>query len=86
MSESRWPEERAGRLPSRAPTVIPVPLDRDLERRLRAIAKKVQDSTVERNQLILDAYATGASYRDIAAAVGMDHTGVRKIIIKGSPK
>lgn len=69
-----------------APTVIPVPLDPAMERKLRRVAKDLRDNTELRNWLILTAYEEGASYRDIAVAVGLDHTGVRKIIIKGSPK
>jgi hypothetical protein len=69
-----------------APTVPVVTLSPDLARRLRLAAKKVQDGTEERNQLIREAAEGGASLREIAAAVGLDHTGVRKIIIKGSPK
>lgn len=63
-------------------TVPHVALDPAMERRLRAAAKKVQDGTAERNQLIVEASEAGASLREIAAAVGLEHTGVRKIILK----
>lgn len=66
-----------------SPTVPVVTLSPQLARQLRATAKKVQSGTEERNRLICEAAASGASLREIAAAVGLDHTGVRKIVLKG---
>lgn len=57
-----------------------------MERKLRTTAKRVQDETKLRNWLICTAVAEGASLREVAAAVGLDHTGVRKIVLKGPPK
>lgn len=67
-------------------TVPVVTLSPELARRLRGAAKKVQDGTEERNRLICEAAEAGASLREIAAEVGLDHTGVRKIVLRGSPK
>lgn len=63
-------------------TVPVVTLSPALARQLRAAAKKAQDGTEERNRLIVEAADGGASLREIAAVVGLDHTGVRKIIVK----
>lgn len=57
-------------------------LSQVMARRLRSAARKQRDSTTERNRLIVEASSAGASLREIAAEVGLDHTGVKKIIDK----
>lgn len=64
------------------PTVPPVTLSPNDARRLRAAASKARSSVAERNRLIAEANAEGASLREIAECVGLDHTGVRKIILR----
>lgn len=63
-------------------TVPAVTLSPELARRLRGAARKQRDATTERNRLIVEANTAGASLREIAAEVELDHTGVRKIIQK----
>lgn len=48
----------------------------EMRQRLEQAARAV----AERNQAIRDAYNEGASLREIAAIVGLSHTGIRKII------
>lgn len=66
-----------------APTVVPVALPGHLRAGLVSAGKKVRASTEFRDLLICQAAAEGASLREIAEAVGLHHTGVRKIVMKG---
>lgn len=62
-------------------TVIPsTAMDPTIERRLRAIAKKLGELDAERAELILRARVDGASLREIAEAAGMSHVGIKKLI------
>jgi FixJ family two-component response regulator len=59
-------------------TVPPVELER--RRRLVQAGRKAIHFTKERDKEIARAFLAGESYREIAAAVGLSHTGVKKII------
>jgi hypothetical protein len=45
-------------------------------------AKKAREATERRNQAIKEAYDEGATLREIAAAAGLSHTAIAKIIAK----
>lgn len=66
-----------------ATTFPPVALDPEMAKRLRAAATKARDHTRQRDELIRQAAAAGASLRDIAEHVGLSHTGVKKIVDRG---
>ena len=57
-----------------------VVLDPRVARRLDALAKKLDRTIEERNQLIVEAHREGAGLREIARAAGMTHPGVKDII------
>lgn len=63
-------------------TIRPVPIDRVTARKLAATASKAAQNTVERDNLIAEAYRAGASMREIGRAIGMTHPGVRSILIR----
>ena len=48
--------------------------------RLEKIAKRTADITKQRDLEIARAFLAGASFREIAEAVGLSHTGVKKIV------
>lgn len=68
---------------SEAPIVSPV--DEELEKQLKRIEHlvlrlgRIED---DRDQAILDAREMGASLREIAAAAGMSHVGIKKLITR----
>jgi uncharacterized coiled-coil DUF342 family protein len=66
-------------------TVHPVALDDALARRLRRASELLDRHRQGRDQLIREAHEAGASYREIAAAVGLSHVGVMKIVGKEDP-
>lgn len=53
-------------------------------RRLRRLGRKVDEATADRNRAIVEAHRDGLSLRDIADLVGISHSGVDKIIRRGS--
>lgn len=55
-------------------------MDADLAKRLDRAAAKIRSGTDERDHLILEAHAQGASLREIASHAGMTHVGVKKVI------
>ena len=57
-------------------------LDPDTQRSLTQAARKQREWRQKRDQQIHDAIADGASYREVAEAVGLSHTAVRKIASK----
>ena len=61
------------------PPTIPAVLDSAHDRKLRATRSKVERATAERDDAIRAALAAGASLREVAEAVGLSHTWVRKI-------
>lgn len=61
-------------------TVPPVVLDRRTARELSRAATKSRAATAERDALIVAAAEAGASLREIADAVGLSFSGVKKII------
>lgn len=72
-------------MPVQAPLRTPpnlglVALERTLARRLARSAQQEQFWLRERDTLIREAHAAGASLREIAALVGLSHVGVKKIV------
>lgn len=64
-----------------ATTTVPaVTLDDDLAKKLARVSSRVDTAVEERDRMILVAFATGASLRDIGEIVGMTHTGVKKLV------
>lgn len=61
------------------PSSIP-PMDPDLERRLKATARRLDELGDLRDQLIIQAHQEGASLREIAAVARMSHVGVKKLL------
>ncbi len=58
-------------------------LDPILKRKLSQAGMKVALTIRQRNELVREAHAAGASLREIADAVGLSHPGVKKIIERG---
>ena len=71
---------------SASPTIPDVALSQDLHKELRRVASKLSNATDERDELILKAYREGASLREIANLLGINHVTVRNIIIKRTGK
>lgn len=63
-------------------TLPPVAVDPELKKKLTRTAQAAVKNTVERDQLIAQAYRQGASMREIGRLVGMTHPGVRSILIR----
>lgn len=63
-------------------TVLPMPIDPALAKRVRAVAQAAEKKRQERDELILAAHAAGASLREIGELVGLSHVGVMKIVKK----
>lgn len=63
-------------------TIAAVPIERATLADLRRAARKLDTATNERNQLVLRAQDEGASLRDIAEALGMNHVTVSNLIRK----
>ncbi len=61
------------------PSSVP-PMDPDLERRLKATARRLDELGDLRDQLIIQAHQEGASLREIAAVARMSHVGVKKLL------
>lgn len=76
----------SGRLKLPGPTLPEVAIGQDLIRELRRVAAKLDKTTDERDELILRAYENGASLREIATNLGVNHVTVRNIIIKRTGK
>lgn len=55
-------------------------MDPDLERRLKATARRLGELGDLRDQLIIQAHEKGASLREIAAVAGLSHVGVKKLL------
>lgn len=62
-----------------APTLRDVPLSDDEARELSRAAKQVTSFTERRNALIREALAAGHGVREVARAVGLNHTTVLNI-------
>lgn len=60
-------------------TTLPL-VEAERRARLEKIARRTADITKQRDLEIARAFLAGASLREIAEAVGLSHTGVRKII------
>jgi len=60
--------------------VSAVELDEDLAKRLARTSAKAERLLSERDMLILEAFARGASLRAIGEAAGMTHVGVKKLV------
>lgn len=60
-------------------TTLPL-VEAERRARLEKIARRTADITKQRDLEIARAYLAGASFREIAEAVGLSHTGVKKII------
>lgn len=65
--------------PMSTPTLRDVPLSDDEARELSRAAKQVVAFTERRNQLIREALAAGHGVREVARAVGLNHTTVLNI-------
>lgn len=62
-----------------APTLPAMPLDDDTARDLSRAAKQATTWTERRNTLIREALAAGHGVREVARAVGLNHTTVLNI-------
>lgn len=60
------------------------PVDEELERRLKAAARRATKATLERDATICDAHREGAGLREIARAVQMSHSGVRRVLVRNN--
>lgn len=49
-------------------------------RALQRAAQRANDAVAERNAAIIDAHDAGATFREIAEAVGMSAAGILKIV------
>lgn len=67
-----------------AATVVTMPIDPVLAKRVRSVAAAFEKKRQERDELILAAHAAGASLREIGEMVGLSHVGVMKIIARGT--
>jgi DNA-directed RNA polymerase specialized sigma24 family protein len=63
-----------------AATLAAGPPTGDELRQLQRVARKIAGLKAERNRLILEAHAEGASLREIGAALGVNHVTVKNII------
>lgn len=61
-------------------TFASVTLDPRMAQRLARAVGKASDARRERDELIVRAYISGATLREIGEAIGMSHVGVKKII------
>lgn len=55
-------------------------VDPEMTRKLRRCGAAVEKAVLERNAALVEAHAAGHSLRSIAAAVGITHVGVMKIV------
>lgn len=74
---ARKPSDMAG-----SPTLADVPVDRSTSKELQRVAKKLDDLMTERRRLILKAQMEGASLREIANLLGVNHVTVKNILDK----
>lgn len=72
-------------MPTVTTTVPAVPIERDLAKKLERTAKRLAESKAQRDELIREAHAGGASLREIAALVNLSHVGVRRILNPDEP-
>ena len=56
----------------------------DYRRAMRAIDESVAKVRLERDQLVRDAVSAGASYREVARALGLSHSRVQQIVNRSS--
>jgi hypothetical protein len=63
-----------------ASTLPQVALDPEDRRQLQRAGRKSRESVQERDELIRAKAAKGATYREIAEAVGLSHTAVMFIV------
>ena len=54
-------------------------------RALSRVARRLYDAKAERDRLIVQASAEGASSREIAEVAGITHAGVQKVLHKMAP-
>ena len=52
----------------------------EYRRAMRAIDESVAKVRLERDQLVRDAVSGGASYREVARAIGLSHSRVQQIV------
>jgi hypothetical protein len=57
-------------------------MDPDLERRLKATARRLGELGDLRDQLLIQAHEEGGSLREIAAVAGMSHVGIKKLLTR----
>src|SRR4051812_6278191 len=72
-------------MPAMTRTLPSVALDDECARELRLSGKKTDDWRQRRNEAIRRAHYFGASYREIAAEVGLTHVAVMRIVGKAPP-
>jgi hypothetical protein len=63
-------------------TVERVAVDTDVERTLRRLAARLEESRVQRDRLIYEAWKAGAGYRELARIVGLTHPAVMNIVTR----
>lgn len=61
-------------------TTVPAVLTPELAAQLEQAGKQTRKWVTKRDALIVEATASGASLREIAAVVGLTHTGVRRVL------
>lgn len=66
-------------------TVPSVPIDQDLAKQLARSRDQIDKAQHARDELILLAFAQGASLREIADVAGITHTGVKKLVERLQP-
>lgn len=68
------------------PTLPDVGMTPEQRKELQRVANRLSTATTERDALIVKAYRDGASLREIANLLGVNHVTVRNIIIKQTGK
>lgn len=63
-----------------AATLLEVPVEPRLAKRIQAATERRQAAEVEHERLIVEAVSAGGSLREVAALAGLSHVAVLKIV------
>lgn len=81
--DSCWRETEGGPRVRAESTLPPMTLTPDMHKALATAGGKVRTWTAERDRLIREARAQGATLREVGEAVGLTHTAVKLIEQRG---